>query len=65
MIKINSEKNEIIVGPKEELGKTEISLKEINLLADNKDLSQNIYVKVRSTFASRSLPVDLTLTNKF
>ena len=37
---LNSEKNEIIVGPKEELGKTEISLKEINLLANNKDLDE-------------------------
>ena len=64
VIKINSKKNEIIVGPKEELGKTEISLKEINLLANNKDLDQNIYVKVRSTFASNKIPVDHTLTNR-
>jgi tRNA-specific 2-thiouridylase len=38
VLKINSDKNEIIVGPKEKLGKQTISLKNINLLAPNKDL---------------------------
>ena len=33
VLKINSDKNEIIVGPKEKLGKQTISLKNINLLA--------------------------------
>ena len=32
VLSINSEKNEIIVGPKEKLGKTSISIKNINLL---------------------------------
>ena len=49
VIKINSEKNEIIVGPKEYLGKKNILLKKINLLADKKELESNIFVKVRST----------------
>ena len=49
VIKINSEKNEIIVGPKEYLGKKKILLKNINLLADKKELETNIFVKVRST----------------
>ena len=49
VIKINSESNEIIVGPKEKLGKKTISLKKINLLAPNLDFEKTIYVKVRST----------------
>jgi tRNA-specific 2-thiouridylase len=49
VLKINSEQNEIIVGPKEKLGKKEISLKNLNLLTNKKDLDQNIFVKVRST----------------
>ena len=51
VLKINSEQNEIIVGnlPKEKLGKKEISLKDLNLLTNKKDLDQNIFVKVRST----------------
>ena len=48
-LKINSENNEIIVGPKENLGKKNISLKDLNLLTDKKDLDKNIFVKVRST----------------
>ena len=34
VIKINSEKNEIIVGPKENLARKNIILKNLNLLAD-------------------------------
>jgi tRNA-specific 2-thiouridylase len=49
VLKINSENNEIIVGPKENLGKKNISLKDLNLLTDKKDLDKNIFVKVRST----------------
>ena len=49
VLKINSEQNEIIVGPKEKLGKKEIFLKNLNLLTNKKDLDQNIFVKVRST----------------
>ena len=33
-LKINSEKNEIIVGPREKLGKKLISLRNLNLLVD-------------------------------
>ncbi|PHX89683.1 MAG: tRNA 2-thiouridine(34) synthase MnmA [Pelagibacteraceae bacterium] len=49
VLKINSDKNEIIVGPKEKLAKKKISLKQLNLLADIKEFDQNIFVKVRST----------------
>ncbi len=49
VLKINSDKNEIIVGPKEKLGKQTISLKNINLLVPKSDLEKKIFVKVRST----------------
>ncbi len=49
VLKINSEKNEIIVGPKENLAKKKILLKDLNLLSDKKEFEKNIYVKVRST----------------
>jgi len=49
VIKIDSSKNEIIVGPKKKLGKKNINLKNLNLLADKEDFNKNIYVKVRST----------------
>ena len=49
VLKINSEKNEIVVGPKENLGKKNIILKNINLLSDRSEFNKNVYVKVRST----------------
>ncbi len=59
VIKINSDKNEIIVGPKEKLGKKEINLKNINLLTNKIDLNKNIFVKVRSTGNLLEAKVDL------
>ena len=44
-----TKKNEIIVGPKEKLGKTLIPIKNINLLVNKKEFDQDICVKVRST----------------
>ena len=49
VVKIDAEKNEIFIGPKEKLAKTEINLKNLNLLADNQEFNQKILVKVRST----------------
>ncbi len=49
VLKIDSKKNEIIVGSKENLGKKKIVLKKINLLSDKNEFDKNIYVKVRST----------------
>ena len=49
VLKINSNNNEIIVGSKDRLGKKIITLKDLNLLTDKKELDQNILVKVRST----------------
>ena len=63
VLKINSDKNEIIVGPKEKLGKKIISLKEINLLTNKEDLDQNLFVKVRSTGSLLEAKVDLTDNN--
>ena len=63
VIKINSEKNEIIVGSKEHLGKRKIILKNINLLADKKELDANIFVKVRSTGKLLEAKVNLSDQN--
>tara|TARA_B100000614_G_scaffold233396_1_gene228654 strand:- start:75 stop:734 length:660 start_codon:yes stop_codon:yes gene_type:complete len=63
VIKINSDKNEIIVGPKNKLGKSQIELKDVNLLTDKKDLNQNIFVKVRSTGSLLEAKVDLEKNN--
>ena len=50
VIEINSNKNEIIVGPKIYLMKKEIKLKDLNLLyEDRSELEKEIFVKVRST----------------
>ena len=49
VIKIDAENNEIIVGPKENLGKKNIFLKDLNLLSEKEEFDKNIFVKVRST----------------
>ena len=49
VLKINSEKNEIIVGPRENLGKKLILLRDLNLLVNEKVFDDEIFVKVRST----------------
>ena len=63
VLKIISDKNEIIVGPKEMLGKKKISLKNLNLLTNKNDLNQNIFVKVRSTGNLLVAKVDLKNDN--
>ena len=62
VIRINSEKNEIIVGPKEYLGKKNIVLKNINLLADKEEFNSSIFVKVRST--GKLLEANVHLSDK-
>jgi len=59
VLKINSENNEIVVGPKEKLGKKTITLKDLNLLTDKKELEKNIFVKVRSTGSLLEAKIDL------
>jgi tRNA-specific 2-thiouridylase len=49
VIKIDAEKNEIFVGPREKLGKKDIKLHELNLLVNREEFKNNIFVKVRST----------------
>jgi tRNA-specific 2-thiouridylase len=64
VLKINSENNEIIVGPKEHLGKSKINLKDINLLTDKDVFKENIYCKVRSTGKLLEANVNFTDDNK-
>jgi len=64
VLKINSENNEIIVGAKEYLGKTKITLKDINLLTDKDDFKENIYCKVRSTGKLLEANVNFSDDNK-
>jgi tRNA-specific 2-thiouridylase len=50
VIKIIAEKNEIIVGGKAHLIKTQINLKNLNIITNNKnDFNNELFVKVRST----------------
>ncbi len=49
VLEINSDKNEIIVGPKNRLGKKIISINNLNLLVNKKEFDEEIFVKVRST----------------
>ena len=63
VVKINSHKNEIIVGPREFLGKKEILLKDVNLLSELQEFEKNIYVKVRSTGKLLSAKVKLAKNN--
>ena len=63
VLKINSEKNEIVVGPKENLGKKSILLKNVNLLSDVSEFDKNIYVKVRSTGKLLNAKVNLNNEN--
>ncbi len=64
VLKIDSNKNEIIVGPREKLAKKKISLINLNLLADKKELEKNIFVKVRSTGKLLQANIDLNYKNK-
>ena len=63
VLKIDSDKNEIIVGPKEKLGKTKISLDNLNLLVDKKEFDKEIFVKVRSTGKLLNAKIDLKNQN--
>ena len=50
VIKIIADKNEIIVGAKEHLAKTQINLKDLNIITNDKDdFKKELFVKVRST----------------
>ena len=64
VLMINSDKNEIIVGPKDKLGKKEIEIKNLNLLVKKEEFENNIFVKVRSTGKLLRAKVNLNLNNK-
>ncbi len=50
VIKIIANRNEIIVGGKEHLAKTQINLKDLNIIThDKNDFKKDLFVKVRST----------------
>ncbi len=49
VIEINSDNNEIIVGPKEKLIKRKIVLRDVNILTNNDDFNDEIFIKIRST----------------
>ncbi len=63
VLKINSDKNEIIVGPRKQLGKKNIDIENLNLLADKKQFDKNVLVKVRSTGKLLKAKVNLKENN--
>ncbi len=63
VIKINSEKNEIIVGQRDKLGKKNIKIDNLNLLVHKKDFKKEILVKVRSTGKLLNAKIDLFNNN--
>jgi len=64
VLKIDSVKNEIIVGPREKLAKKLISLNKLNLLDNKKVFDKEIFVKVRSTGKLLQAKVILENDNK-
>ncbi len=64
VLKINSDKNEIIVGPKDKLGKKLIFLNHLNLLTEKKDFKDKIFVKVRSTGKLLEAKIEFQNENK-
>ena len=64
VIKIDSKKNEIIVGPRENLGKKIINLDNLNLLVDKAEFNQEVFVKVRSTGNLLNAKINIKNQNK-
>jgi len=63
VLKINSDKNEIIVGPRKQLGKRDIKINKLNLLVDENQFKNDILVKVRSTGKLLKAKVNLKSNN--
>ena len=64
VIEIDAKKNEIIVGPKKNLIKRSIKLKDLNLLSEDKsEFEKELFVKIRST--GRLIKAKVELNNKF
>ena len=64
VVKIDPEKNEIIVGSKKNLGRKIIHLKDVNLLGDEIEFNNKIFVKVRSTGNLLNAKIKLESQNK-
>ena len=63
VVKIIANKNEIIVGSKENLIKTKIDLKDLNIITNNKeDFKKELFVKVRSTGKLIKAKIDIKET---
>ena len=62
VVNINAENNTVIVGRKENLEIKEIQLRDLNILADKKEFSEIINIKVRST--GRLLKAKINLFNE-
>ena len=63
VLKIKSDKNEIIVGSRENLGKQKINIKDLNLLVNKNNFSKDIMVKVRSTGKLLDAKINLKKNN--
>ena len=64
VIKIIADKNEIIVGAKEYLVKTQINLKDLNIITNDKnDFEKELFVKVRSTGKLIKAKIDINETS--
>ena len=63
VLKIDSDKNEIIVGPRNKLGKKNININNLNLLVNEQKLLNDILVKVRSTGKLLEAKVNLKTNN--
>ncbi len=64
VLRIDSDKNEIIVGPKEKLGKKKIFLNNLNLLENKEHFKDEIFVKVRSTGKLLKAGIDFEKNNE-
>ena len=66
VIKIVADTNEIIVGSKEYLIRTKISLKDLNIITnDKKDFENELFVKVRSTGKLIKAKIDIKNTSAY
>ena len=63
VLKIDSGKNEIIVGSRDKLGKKNIYINNLNLLVNKSDLNKDILVKVRSTGKLLNAKINLKENN--
>ena len=64
VVKIIANTNEIIVGEREHLSKTEINLKDLNIITnDKRDFEKELFVKVRST--GKLLKAKINFKDKF